>query len=157
MLKSVEEILLSDESATEGVGRSLAKVAHAPLILFLQGDLGAGKTTLIRGFLRGLNFKGAVKSPTYTLVEEYLLENCSVYHFDLYRITHPEELEFIGIREYFNENAIVFVEWPERGISVLPKADLLFRLEMVEDGRRLDIQFLTERGLILKPALMKCL
>src|SRR5579872_3370642 len=124
MLESIEtkNIILADETATLDFGRWLASRVNFPSVIFLQGELGAGKTTLIRGFLRGLGFEGSVKSPTFTLVEEYTIGKHSIYHFDLYRLLDPKELESIGIREYFNANAICFIEWPERGQGFLPKA-----------------------------------
>lgn len=117
-------IPLFDEAATVAFGTALSKSLTPGNIIFLEGDLGAGKTTSVRGILRGFGFSGAVKSPTYTLVEEYEFPWGMVYHFDLYRIKDPGELEFIGFREYVNEQAIILVEWAERGIGALPKPDV---------------------------------
>ena len=152
MLESIETktFLLADETATMAFGKWLALKLSFPCIIFLQGDLGAGKTTLIRGFLRGLGYTESVKSPTYTLVEEYDFGDNCIYHFDLYRISHPEELESIGMREYFHQNAIVFIEWPENGEGFLPGADLLLTLKEVPEGRKLSIQYLTEKIAALK-------
>jgi len=126
-----------------------AKIAHfvePPTVIFLSGNLGVGKTTFVRGFLRELGFKDAVKSPTFTLVEDYFLQNKLIYHFDLYRINDPEELEWMGIRDYL-EHAILLVEWPERALDCLPIPDLSWRLEIAsEGGRNLILLEATERG-----------
>lgn len=139
MSKKIHSLILPTEAETLAFGARLAATLKPPRILFLQGELGVGKTTLVRGLLKGLGFTGIGKSPTYTLVEPYELKIGSVYHFDLYRLTNPEELEFIGIRDYFNENAICLIEWPEHGLGFLPKADLNIELKIVPEGRLLTI------------------
>ena len=101
-------------------------------MVLLNGDLGAGKTTLVRGLLRHLGYQGIVKSPTYTLVEPYQFENRTVYHFDLYRLGDPEELEYIGGRDYWNSNALCLIEWPEKALDYLPEAD--FIVDIIYDG-----------------------
>src|SRR5579863_7253640 len=115
---------ITTPSEMEQLGAQLAKACPSKIIIFLEGPLGAGKTTLTRGFLRGLGYTGSVKSPTYTLVEPYQINNQRVFHFDLYRVVDPRELEFIGIREYFSEEAICIIEWPERARAFLPTPDL---------------------------------
>lgn len=125
---------LKNENETQNFGAQLAQTIKAPCILFLEGDLGSGKTTFVKGFLRGLGYLGSVKSPTYTLVEEYEFPSEFVYHFDLYRISNAEELEFMGIREYLKDNAIVLIEWPERGQGILPESDISLRFEIAKEN-----------------------
>ncbi|MEO8136278.1 MAG: tRNA (adenosine(37)-N6)-threonylcarbamoyltransferase complex ATPase subunit type 1 TsaE, partial [Betaproteobacteria bacterium] len=104
---------LPDAAATEAAGRALGGVLQPGMVVTLSGDLGAGKTTFVRGVLRAFDIKGPVKSPTYTLVEPYAVSSLYLYHFDFYRLTDPEEWEAAGFREYFRNDAICLVEWPE--------------------------------------------
>ncbi len=119
-----ETVALPDEVATAALAARLAKELQAPATVFLRGDLGVGKTTFTRYFLRACGVSGAVKSPTYTLLEPYQLDDGPFYHFDLYRINDPWELELAGFGELFDEHALRFVEWPERGAGWLPSAQL---------------------------------
>ncbi|HBW85097.1 MAG: tRNA (adenosine(37)-N6)-threonylcarbamoyltransferase complex ATPase subunit type 1 TsaE [Gammaproteobacteria bacterium] len=115
-------------------------------VIFLQGDLGAGKTTLARGFLRGYGFQGAVKSPTYTLVEPYEFASCSIYHFDLYRLSTPEDAAYLGIDEYFKDETVCLVEWPERGVGWLPLPDLSIKLNGAGTDREFEWQGHSSKG-----------
>lgn len=140
------QVSACDELAMKEAGEKLALSFEGGEIIYLTGCLGAGKTTLTAGILRGLGHPGAVKSPTYTLVEPYDLERFQVYHFDLYRLGDPEELEYIGIREYTDHNAICILEWPERGLGFIPSPDLVIRIEMAAVGRSLIMQAKTPKG-----------
>ena len=126
-------------------GRALAAEPGAATV-FLVGDLGAGKTTLSRGILRAFGHTGAVKSPTYTLVEAYEFPARTVYHFDLYRLGDPEELEYMGIRDYFDERSICLIEWPARGAGVLPAPDWQIEVKVEGLGRRISIRALMPVG-----------
>jgi tRNA threonylcarbamoyladenosine biosynthesis protein TsaE len=133
---AAREIYLADEVATEALGGALAEVLEPGMLVFLHGQLGAGKTTLVRGLLRALGHDGPVRSPTYALVESYRLAACELHHFDLYRLADPEELEFMGLRDFLSGDAICMIEWPERGSGVLPCADLEVGLSVSNPGRR---------------------
>ena len=128
----------SDEM--EAMGATLVIDLATPAIIYLHGELGAGKTTLVRGALRGLGHQGLVKSPTFTLVETYSFDSLEAYHFDLYRISDPEELDYIGIREFCSGSNICFIEWPNLGKPLVPRATMEITIEYVPEGRQLIIQ-----------------
>lgn len=135
MHKTEFTLHLEDEAATLALGARIAAILMPGLTVWLQGDLGAGKTTLTRGLLRGLGFEGKVKSPTYTLVESYVISGLYLYHFDLYRFIDPEEWDAAGFREHFNSQSVCLVEWPEKADGLLPLPDLEIRLAVDGAGR----------------------
>ena len=139
---------LADAEATVALGLRLGEAFAGKGIVYLQGDLGAGKTTLTRGILQAYGHAGPVKSPTYTLVEPYELGPITVYHFDLYRLLDPEELELMGYRDYFRDDALTLVEWPIRGEPLLPQPDWVVALSVPEqgEGRRVTISSLSARA-----------
>ena len=137
---------LENEDATVSMGKVIAQSLSPGMTIFLHGDLGAGKTTISRGIIQGLGHEGRVKSPTYTLVEPYELADVTAYHFDLYRLADPEELEFMGFRDYFNDKAVCLIEWPEKGQDFLPQADLELYLTYVGEQREIRFKPLSNLG-----------
>ena len=140
------QLRIASAADMEQSGRRAATGARAGQLVFLRGELGAGKTTWVRGLLRGLGFLGAVKSPTYTLLETYALEQCNVYHFDLYRLNDPEELEQLAFRDYLDGRGVCLVEWPERGMDRLPEPDCQIVIEYENGGRLLTMNCNTQLG-----------
>jgi len=141
---------LKDEAAQRSLAALIADKTPPGSVIFLQGELGAGKTTLVKGFLQSLGFDGNVKSPTYTLVEPYLIDNQQIYHFDLYRLGTPDELEYAGGRDYFDGHSICLIEWPEKAEGYLPEADVICSLSYQKrsgvQGRGCEISARTDKG-----------
>ena len=137
---------LATENDTLALGAHLAPCLRGGMVVYLSGELGAGKTTLARGILRALGHAGRVKSPSYALVEPYKLSKLYLYHFDFYRFKNPRELEEAGFREHFNTDTVCLVEWPENATGLLPTADLTIRIEADGSGRRVEIGSGTEAG-----------
>ena len=140
------KIILPDESATLALGASIARALAPGLLIYLQGELGAGKTTLARGLLRALGHQGAVKSPTYTLVEVYDVSRLHLYHFDFYRFHDPKEWLEAGFRDTFNGRNVGLIEWPEKATGFLPPADLVVMLHVQDAGRLATIESRSPAG-----------
>ena len=139
--KEPQQCLFGEKLATSLYGKGA--------VIFLQGDLGAGKTTLARGFLKGLGYTGRVKSPTYTLIETYEIDQQTVLHIDLYRIQHPRELDNLGLQDYLmtGNNTVCLIEWPERALACLPSPDLICDISVLEEtSRQIHITAPTEQG-----------
>lgn len=147
------DLYLPDADAQTALGARLAGFLPSRLMVTLEGDLGTGKTTLVRGILRGLGHAGPVRSPTFTLVEPYELDRARIYHMDLYRLSDPEELEYLGLRDMAGEEAVLLVEWPERGAGALPPVDLAIDLDYQPPGRRAVLTARSETGARLVAAL----
>jgi tRNA threonylcarbamoyladenosine biosynthesis protein TsaE len=130
---------LVDASATQACGARLAPALRGGMIVTLRGELGTGKTTLVRGLLRARGITGAVKSPTYTLVEHYSISSLYFYHFDFYRFTNPNEWDYAGMSDYFRDDAVCIVEWPERVADRLPAPDLALSLSYATDDGGRDV------------------
>lgn len=142
-------VILEDEQKMVDFGAQLAAVIQAtdaPILILLNGDLGAGKTTISRGILQGLGHSGAVKSPTYTLVEPYELATGKIFHFDLYRLIDPDELEHIGFSDYLSEAKLCIIEWPENGGSYIPMPDITVAISQYELGRQVTLSSNTKSG-----------
>jgi tRNA threonylcarbamoyladenosine biosynthesis protein TsaE len=137
---------LADEAAMLAFATGCAPLFAAGGVVYLEGNLGMGKTTFVRGLLRALGYRGPVKSPTYTLLEPYLLAAVAVYHFDLYRLSDPEEMEYLGAREYFAGDSLCLLEWPERGEGWLPPPDLRITIVRSGSGREITLDALSKRA-----------
>ncbi|OGS92361.1 MAG: tRNA (adenosine(37)-N6)-threonylcarbamoyltransferase complex ATPase subunit type 1 TsaE [Gallionellales bacterium GWA2_60_18] len=137
---------LADESATLALAQRLAGCLEPGIVIYLRGDLGAGKTTLVRGVLNALGYTGRVKSPTYTLLEPYHAAGLDLRHFDLYRLHHDEEWESAGFRDEFDGHNIFFIEWPEKAHGLIPPADIEVCFTIPPQGREVEIQANTEMG-----------
>lgn len=138
--------IISNESEMLHLGGQIASLCHSPTVIFLYGNLGAGKTTFVRGFLRGLGYQEAIKSPTYTIVEPYQFDNFVIFHFDFYRLHNAKELEYIGIQDYFTPDAICLIEWPENAGELLPSPDLSCYIEFHHSERKIKLKAHSETG-----------
>jgi len=170
-LVNTHSVYLPDSEATEEIGRALgfatsnlsvteaqqATIAVASLggCIYLIGELGAGKTTLVRGLMRGFGYTGAVKSPTYTLVEPYEFPTYNIYHFDLYRLSVADEVEYLGVESYFQTQNLCLFEWPERGGKAIPAPDLVITINIEATGRKLEWQAESPRGCEIAERLMQ--
>lgn len=138
---------LFEQKKTEELAANFATIIQAPLVIGFYGEIGAGKTTFIRAMLRALGVRGAIKSPTYSLIESYLVKDLLLHHFDLYRIHDETELEYIGFRDYFSQNAICCIEWPDRTQNKLADCiDIDVRIMMKEDAREMQMHARTQKG-----------
>jgi tRNA threonylcarbamoyladenosine biosynthesis protein TsaE len=143
---STESVFLATPDTTDAFGQALAQTLQPGMVIYLEGPLGGGKTAIARALLRKLGVEGTIKSPTYTLVELYVVSRLSLYHFDFYRLQDPEEWLEAGLRDYFNPTSICLVEWPEKAGESLPQADIVLRLALENEGRRLQLLGNTKMG-----------
>ncbi len=149
------KIELENEAETTEIGAKVASCLKGGEIIYLKGELGTGKTTLVRGALNELGHMGSVKSPTYTIVEPYSIDSHVIYHFDLYRLDDPEELESLGIRDYCDGQSICFFEWPEKGGNLLPNADIKLELTYLENTREVEFTSKSDVGKTILKQLSK--
>lgn len=149
------EYFLTDESATLDFGDLVGEACAGTGCIYLKGDLGTGKTTLSRAIVRHFGYRGAVKSPTFTLVEPYELAGFRIYHFDLYRLADPAELEFLGVDEYFSQDSLCLVEWPEKGAGYLPAPDLVIEFQVHKQGRKIKVSQCSELGKLMVAKITK--
>jgi len=140
------EFVFPTEQDLDGFAQRFARDLSPPLVIWLEGDLGAGKTTFARGLIHALGYSGRVKSPTYGLLEYYQLANLQVLHMDLYRISDPGELEFLGVQDLLDDATIRLIEWPDKSNGWLPKPDCIFRFSYAETGRNLRLYARTPRA-----------
>lgn len=138
---------LQDESALQRLALAFARSLRAPLVIYLQGDLGAGKTTFARALIQGVGYPGRVKSPTYGLLESYQAGGFDFLHLDLYRIENPAELEYLAISDQFTENGILLIEWPEKAPDALPAADLLMKFRETGESRSMECEVHSTLGM----------
>lgn len=137
-----------DETAMIELGERFVPMLEDGIIVYLQGELGAGKTTLVRSMLKAAGVTGAIKSPTYTLIESYPLLDIQIHHADLYRLGDPEELEYIGIRDYLDGSTCLLVEWPDKGKGVLPECDVSIQISYADKGRNIALKAESSKGQI---------
>ncbi len=146
MINQTAVIDLPTEQTSEKVAARIADCVFSPLVLTFCGQIGAGKTTFIRAMLQALGVNGAIKSPTFSIVESYVGRHSQLHHFDLYRIHDESELDDIGFRDYFAADAICCIEWPERAVSALTSIDVSFTLDIKGAGREMQVRALSSAG-----------
>lgn len=151
-------LVLSDELKTLSLGAALASVCAQGCVIYLHGYVGSGKSVLCKGFLHALGHIGYIKSPTYTLIESYILTHWHVCHFDFYRVISLEELEYMGIRDYFDGHTICLIEWPKKGIGILPKEDISVTINYHDriESRKVIIESFSNLGHKMCDALLEC-
>jgi tRNA threonylcarbamoyladenosine biosynthesis protein TsaE len=147
--------MVPDEAAVERLAACFARAAEPPAVVYLRGDLGAGKTTFARAYIHALGYEGYVKSPSYGLLETYEAGGQKVLHLDLYRIEDPEELEFLALRDLFDDRAVLLIEWPDRGAGHLPDPDLVLEFGELAGGRCIDCSGQSDRGRALARAVAR--
>ncbi len=135
-----------DAEAVEALGARVARAVSPPAIIYLEGNLGSGKTTWARGFVQALDATRTVKSPTYTLVEPYELNQLTIYHMDLYRLNDPEELDCLGFRDWLTAASVLLIEWPERAMERLPNADIRITFRVIPEGREIGMSSVSVEG-----------
>lgn len=145
-LANLSQVSLLANRFAQLLNKAMSKSNKTPWFIFLEGDLGTGKTSFVRGVLQAMGEKGKIKSPTYTIIESYQIDSWQVLHLDLYRLSDPEELAFLGLEDYFTENTVFFVEWPKKGDIMLPKPDLLLCYQFLAQGRELELTAFSSRA-----------
>lgn len=146
---------VADEAAVQRLAAEFARSVRPPVVLYLRGDLGAGKTTFARAYVHALGYPGYVKSPSYGLLETYKVQEQSVLHLDLYRIEDPEELEYLAIRDQFDDSTVLLVEWPDRGANMLPAPDLVLDFGESEALRFIECTSCSSRGAELAASVLR--
>jgi len=143
------KIFLQDEAATHALSTALSKLCSGGMVFYLYGQLGAGKTSFVRGFLRALGIEGSVKSPTFSILEEYSVDDRKIIHIDLYRLNNSHELDYLGLRDLLENDPLWFIEWPEKGGNAIPKADIECHFDVLDCGRDLAIIAKTDKAKII--------
>ncbi len=149
VLANVSQVTMLANRFAHLLEQQATQFNKTPWVIFLEGDLGTGKTTFVRACLQAMGEKGKIKSPTYTIIESYSIKQWQVFHLDLYRLVDPEELNFLGIEDYCTSDAIFFIEWPKKGFSVLPKPDIALNYKFLAQGRALELAAFNQRALPL--------
>ena len=149
VLANVAQVTTLAKRFAQLLEENAARFNKTPWVIFLEGDLGTGKTTFVRACLQAMGETGKIKSPTYTIFESYEIKQWQIYHLDLYRLADPEELHFLGLEDYFTENSIFFIEWPRKGLGVVPQPDIVLNYKFLAQGRALELTAFSQRALPL--------